>query len=81
MVLSDGDLLVMRGRSQADYEHAIPKRANAGGRINLTFRKVVSVKGTNNFQRYNRGLSTDDETQTYRWDARRSKMVHGTGGI
>jgi alkylated DNA repair dioxygenase AlkB len=81
MKLDDGDLLVMKGRSQAEWEHAIPKRANAGGRINLTFRKVVSVKGTNNFQRYNRGLPTDDETRTYRWDIRRQKMMPGIGGI
>jgi alkylated DNA repair dioxygenase AlkB len=47
MALADGDLVVMRGRTQAEWEHSIPKRANAGGRINLTFRKVVSVKGTN----------------------------------
>lgn len=81
MRLDDGDLLVMRGKTQQSTEHSIPKRSSAGGRINLTFRNVVSVKGTNNFQRYNRGLPTDDETQTYRWDARKGAMMPGYGGI
>lgn len=47
MKFDDGDLIIMRGKTQSEWEHSIPKRANAGGRINLTFRKVVSVKGTN----------------------------------
>lgn len=47
MVLEDGDLLVMKGRTQADWEHSIPKRAYAGGRINMTFRRVINVSGTN----------------------------------
>ncbi|UZJ52994.1 hypothetical protein CBS101457_002314 [Exobasidium rhododendri] len=81
MKLDDGDLIIMKGKTQAEWEHSIPKRANAGGRINLTFRKVVSVKGTNNFQRYNRGLPTDDDTRTYRWDAKKRRMVPGLGGI
>lgn len=38
-VLGHGDLLVMRGRSQADYKHQVPKRRRiAEPRINLTFR-------------------------------------------
>lgn len=36
--LGHGDLLVMRGESQAAYRHSVPKRAHAGTRINLTFR-------------------------------------------
>ncbi|KDN39251.1 hypothetical protein K437DRAFT_228143 [Tilletiaria anomala UBC 951] len=55
-MLEDGDLLLMRGRTQAEWEHAVPKRKNApGGRINITFRRVVNRKGTENFLRYNRG--------------------------
>lgn len=39
--LGRGDLLVMRGESQSDYEHAIPKTTRAvGPRINLTFRVI-----------------------------------------
>lgn len=41
--LAHGDVLVMHGRSQADYEHSIPKTARAvGTRVNLTFRQVVA---------------------------------------
>ena len=36
--LSHGSLLIMHGRSQADWQHAIPKEACSGERINLTFR-------------------------------------------
>jgi len=39
--LGHGDLLVMSGSSQHDYQHAIPKtRAAVAPRINLTFRLV-----------------------------------------
>jgi alkylated DNA repair dioxygenase AlkB len=38
--LQSGDLLVMRGAVQRDWQHAIPKVAEAGERINLTFRWV-----------------------------------------
>ena len=34
-----GSLLVMRGRTNADWEHSVPKTAKqVGERINLTFR-------------------------------------------
>ena len=39
--LAHGSLLTMQGRSQADYQHAVPKtRRSVGLRINLTFRVV-----------------------------------------
>lgn len=39
--LKVGDLLVMRGRSQRDFVHALPKsRRQVGPRINLTFRQI-----------------------------------------
>jgi alkylated DNA repair dioxygenase AlkB len=38
--LADGDLVVMRGATQLNYEHRIPKQPRvAGERINLTFRQ------------------------------------------
>jgi alkylated DNA repair dioxygenase AlkB len=43
-VLSDGDLLVMSGRSQLDYKHALPKappKRECGPRVNATFRWVA----------------------------------------
>ena len=40
--LDPGSLLIMSGRSQADYQHAVPKtRRPVGPRINLTFRNVL----------------------------------------
>ena len=37
--LGHGDLLLMTGRSQLDYQHSVPKtRARVGPRINLTWR-------------------------------------------
>jgi len=39
--LGHGDLLVMRGQCQRDYQHALPKALRVSGeRINLTFRHV-----------------------------------------
>lgn len=40
--LAHGDLLVMSGRAQLDYQHAVLKTAKpVGNRVNLTFRFVV----------------------------------------
>ena len=75
MQLHDGSLLIMRGKTQKDYEHSIPKRKNITvGRINITFRKATSPKAINNFIHYNRGKGP-----TYRW--RGAKMVEAKGGI
>lgn len=40
--LDHGDLLVMRGHSQRDYEHRVPKCRCDDPRVNLTFRRIVS---------------------------------------
>jgi alkylated DNA repair dioxygenase AlkB len=43
--LAHGSLLVMRGATQANWLHRIPKTAKpVGERINLTFRKVVAPR-------------------------------------
>ncbi|MCS5490268.1 alpha-ketoglutarate-dependent dioxygenase AlkB family protein [Algoriphagus limi] len=40
--LNHGSLLIMQGESQHHWEHQIPKSKKvAGGRINLTFRKLI----------------------------------------
>ncbi len=39
--LAHGSLLLMRGKTQDDWQHQIPKRAKANARINLTFRKII----------------------------------------
>ncbi|CAM0914056.1 unnamed protein product [Alopecurus aequalis] len=44
-LLKHGSLLVMRGYTQRDWQHSVPKRAKATStRINLTFRRVLSEK-------------------------------------
>lgn len=44
--LTNGSLLVMRGRTQAEWKHRVPKEpAVMGERINLTFRWVMTVAG------------------------------------
>jgi alkylated DNA repair dioxygenase AlkB len=45
-LLEPGSLLVMRGSSQRDWQHALPRTAKpVGPRINLTFRHVVPISG------------------------------------
>lgn len=42
VLLTSGSLLVMGGRSQHDWKHAVPKtKKDVGPRINLTFRKIL----------------------------------------
>jgi len=42
--LEHGSLLIMRGDTQSHWQHHIPKRAKADGRINLTFRTIVKTR-------------------------------------
>ncbi|KYP13922.1 alpha-ketoglutarate-dependent dioxygenase AlkB [Flavihumibacter sp. CACIAM 22H1] len=43
LLLTHGSLLLMSGSTQHYWEHALPKRTRTmGGRINLTFRKIIS---------------------------------------
>ncbi|XP_078165971.1 oxidoreductase, 2OG-Fe(II) oxygenase family protein [Carex rostrata] len=45
-LLKHGSLLVMRGYTQKDWHHSVPKRAKAGSaRINLTFRRMLTSAG------------------------------------
>jgi len=39
--LENGSLLMMRGTTQQHWQHHVPKRARASGRINLTFRTII----------------------------------------
>jgi len=39
--LEPGSLLLMRGLTQANWQHALPRVQAAGPRINLTFRRVL----------------------------------------
>jgi alkylated DNA repair dioxygenase AlkB len=71
--LGSGDMVLMRGKTQANWLHSIPKRAgvDAGkGRINITFRKAMVKAGTDNYYQYNVGVG-----QVHKWDAKQEKMV------
>lgn len=48
MPLGSGDLILMRGKTQANWLHSIPKRSSSltDGRINITFRKALFKGGT-----------------------------------
>lgn len=75
MTLGSGDMVVMRGATQSNWLHSIPKRkGKAGeatrGRINITFRRAVVPGGTNNYYHYNVGSGG-----MYRWDEVARKMV------
>lgn len=65
--LGSGDMVLMRGKTQANWLHSIPKRtgknADDGGRINITFRKAMVKGGTENYYNYNVGVGP-----VYKWD-------------
>jgi hypothetical protein len=66
-------MVLMRGKTQANWLHSIPKRAGpeAGkGRINITFRKAMVKGGTENYYQYNVGAG-----RVHKWDATTEKMV------
>jgi alkylated DNA repair dioxygenase AlkB len=70
--LSSGDMILMRGQTQSNWLHSIPKRKGAEadrGRINITFRRAMIPAGTENYYRYNVG-----DGQPYRWDKGRREM-------
>lgn len=76
LALGSGDMVLMRGPTQANWLHSIPKRAGpeAGkGRINITFRKAMVRGGTENYYQYNVGSG-----QVHRWDARAQQMAAWT---
>lgn len=75
MGLASGDMVVMRGPTQAHWLHSIPKRKGKGaeavrGRINITFRRAVVPAGTNNYYHYNIGSGG-----VWRWDEVKREMV------
>jgi alkylated DNA repair dioxygenase AlkB len=77
LLLGSGDMVLMRGRTQSNWLHSIPKRAGteAGkGRINITFRKAMVKGGTENYYQYNVGSGG-----VFRWDGKGNKMVPWDG--
>jgi alkylated DNA repair dioxygenase AlkB len=71
--LASGDMILMKGRTQANWLHSIPKRtgknAEDGGRINITFRKAMVKGGTENYYNYNVGTGP-----VYRWNDTSGEM-------
>ncbi|KAK5987582.1 DNA oxidative demethylase ALKBH2-like protein [Cladobotryum mycophilum] len=65
--LNSGDMILMRGKTQSNWLHSIPKRSGKnqddGGRINITFRRAMIRDGTENYYNYNVGSGP-----VYRWD-------------
>ncbi|KAI9888645.1 MAG: hypothetical protein M1814_006585 [Vezdaea aestivalis] len=70
--LASGDMLLMRGETQANWLHSIPKRSGPGangGRINITFRKARIRAGTENYYHYNVGGGP-----VFKWDSQLGAM-------
>lgn len=74
--LASGDMILMRGKTQSNWLHSIPKRKGGEadkGRINITFRRAMVKGGTENYYRYNVG-----DGGPYKWDVQRREMVPWT---
>ncbi|KAE8441542.1 hypothetical protein EG329_004850 [Mollisiaceae sp. DMI_Dod_QoI] len=73
LALASGDMLLMRGSTQANWLHSIPKRtgknADDGGRINITFRRAMVKGGTENYYNYNVGIGG-----VFKWNAGSREM-------
>jgi alkylated DNA repair dioxygenase AlkB len=71
--LGSGDMVLMRGPTQANWLHSIPKRKGAEadrGRINITLRRAMVPAGTENYYRYNVG-----DGGVYKWDGSKREML------
>lgn len=72
--LGSGDMVLMRGATQSNWLHSIPKRTGRnqddGGRINITFRRAMNKDGTENYYNYNVGRGP-----VYRWDKGSRQML------
>jgi alkylated DNA repair dioxygenase AlkB len=73
LALASGDMILMRGKTQSNWLHSIPKRtgknAEDGGRINITFRRAMVKGGTENYYNYNVGTGP-----AHRWDSTKGEM-------
>ncbi|KAL8779182.1 MAG: hypothetical protein Q9213_007068 [Squamulea squamosa] len=70
--LASGDMVLMRGKTQANWLHSIPKRKGGEsdkGRINITFRKAMVKGGTENYYQYNVGKG-----DVWKWDDVKKEM-------
>jgi hypothetical protein len=70
--LASGDMILMRGSTQSNWLHSIPKRKGGEsdkGRINITFRRAMSKGGTENYYQYNVGTGPP-----YKWNKTKNDM-------
>ena len=70
--LASGDMVLMRGRTQSNWLHSIPKRKGGDadkGRINITLRRAMVPYGTENYYQYNVGRGC-----VYRWSKEEKEM-------
>ena len=74
MVMHDGDMVVMKGTTQHKWQHSVPKRKSAEGRINITFRKGIVPYATENYNTYNVG-----QGGLWRWDGRQMMEQKASG--
>lgn len=73
LALNSGDMVLMRGRTQSNWLHSIPKRKGGEsdkGRINITFRRAMVRGGTENYYRYNVG-----DGPPHLWDDKKKEMI------
>lgn len=73
LALASGDMILMRGRTQSNWLHSIPKRKGGEsdlGRVNITFRKALVKGGTENYYQYNVG-----DGGVFRWSDERGEML------
>ncbi|KIW87677.1 uncharacterized protein Z519_11651 [Cladophialophora bantiana CBS 173.52] len=71
--LASGDMVLMRGPTQSNWMHSIPKRKGREadrGRINITLRRALTPAGTENYYRYNVG-----EGGAYKWNSSKKQMI------
>ena len=71
--LAGGDMILMRGPTQSNWLHSIPKRKGGEadrGRINITLRRALTPAGTENYYRYNVG-----DGEVFKWDQSESQML------
>lgn len=77
--LSSGDMILMRGPTQANWLHSIPKRKGgetSKGRINITFRQAMVRGGTENYYRYNVG-----DGGVLVWNPKQREMIPWQSGL
>ncbi|CAI6332155.1 unnamed protein product [Periconia digitata] len=70
LTLGSGDMVLMKGETQRNWLHSVPKRAGEqGGRINITYRQALVRGGTDNYYTYNVGTGG-----AFQWNAREKLM-------